>query len=374
MSKRLRSQIDEPLAKTIREFREVVPLNITSDYLIRRGFDEIKSIKELVQNALNENEDVHGKPFVDLEREPEGLVIEDRGRGFKPEYLLIGSSNKKCCMRGYYGEGLKLAASYFTFHGYPVYIFSLDKVFKFVINDHAISVLVGDAVERIEGTKILLYDYRNPEIGLDKLTSIYNEELKRELIDTVYLSSKDCTAEKPARIYDYPDKLFIRNIFVGNNSEVSKRKSFFSYDIWWVRLDVSRTLQSYSMPDVFREAARIFEKSDKARRLLARKLIESGMAKRKEVDGKLYLTFSPIFAIFEGHLFVYNFPRGILSDIVDEFRIEKEKVRLVIGGVSEEIIKELCTVRGIGVGTAELTMIRGMQKLDVIPADDLGLR
>ncbi|HML03760.1 MAG TPA: hypothetical protein VK487_10395, partial [Candidatus Bathyarchaeia archaeon] len=59
MSKRLRSQIDEPLVKLIREFREVVPLNITSDYLIRRGFDEIKSIKELVQNALDENEDVH---------------------------------------------------------------------------------------------------------------------------------------------------------------------------------------------------------------------------------------------------------------------------------------------------------------------------
>ena len=41
---------------------------------------------------------------------------------------------------------------------------------------------------------------------------------------------------------------------------------------------------------------------------------------------------------------------------------------------SQEIIKQLCTVRGIGVWTAELTMIRGMQKLDVIPADDLGLR
>ena len=332
---------DEPLSKAIKEFREVVPLNITNDYLIKRGFDEIKSIKELVQNALDENEDVHGKPFVDLRRELEGLTIEDRGRGLKPEYLLIGSSNKKCWMRGFYGEGLKLAASYFTFHGYPVYIFSLDKVFKFIVAEHAISVLIGDAVERTEGTRILLYNYKNPEMGLDKLTSLYDEQLERELIDTVYLSSKDCDAQKPARIYNYPDKLFVRNIFAGNNSVIAKRKSFFSYDIWWVRLDVSRTLQSYSMPDVFREAARIYEKSAKARRLLARKLIESGMAKRKEVAGESYLTFSPIFALFEGHLFVYSFPKGILSDIVDEFRIDKEKVRLIIGRVSEEIIKEL---------------------------------
>jgi len=40
----------------------------------------------------------------------------------------------------------------------------------------------------------------------------------------------------------------------------------------------------------------------------------------------------------------------------------------------EEIIKELCKIRGIGVWTAELTMLRGMNKLEVLPADDLGLR
>lgn len=40
----------------------------------------------------------------------------------------------------------------------------------------------------------------------------------------------------------------------------------------------------------------------------------------------------------------------------------------------EEIIAELDAVRGIGVWTAELTMLRGMQKLDALPADDLGVR
>ncbi len=39
-----------------------------------------------------------------------------------------------------------------------------------------------------------------------------------------------------------------------------------------------------------------------------------------------------------------------------------------------DIIKELCKIRGIGIWTAELTMVRGMHKLDAIPADDLGLR
>jgi DNA-3-methyladenine glycosylase II len=39
-----------------------------------------------------------------------------------------------------------------------------------------------------------------------------------------------------------------------------------------------------------------------------------------------------------------------------------------------DILDHLCTLRGIGVWTAELTAIRGLNRLDVIPADDLGLR
>jgi len=41
---------------------------------------------------------------------------------------------------------------------------------------------------------------------------------------------------------------------------------------------------------------------------------------------------------------------------------------------SEQIIKEFDEIRGIGVWTAELTMLRGMQRLEALPADDLGLR
>jgi DNA-3-methyladenine glycosylase II len=41
---------------------------------------------------------------------------------------------------------------------------------------------------------------------------------------------------------------------------------------------------------------------------------------------------------------------------------------------SDDIIAELDRVRGIWPWTAELTMIRGMRKYDVIPADDLGVR
>lgn len=39
-----------------------------------------------------------------------------------------------------------------------------------------------------------------------------------------------------------------------------------------------------------------------------------------------------------------------------------------------EIIKELDSIHGIGVWTAELTIVRSMQRFEAMPADDLGLR
>ncbi|MGZ4894549.1 MAG: DNA-3-methyladenine glycosylase family protein [Halobacteriota archaeon] len=41
---------------------------------------------------------------------------------------------------------------------------------------------------------------------------------------------------------------------------------------------------------------------------------------------------------------------------------------------TNEVLNRLCALRGIGIWTAELTALRGLNRLDVIPADDLGLR
>jgi DNA-3-methyladenine glycosylase II len=62
---------------------------------------------------------------------------------------------------------------------------------------------------------------------------------------------------------------------------------------------------------------------------------------------------------------------GISKSIAEgELNLERFKTHADV----EKIIKELCTIRGIGLWTAELTMLRGMNKLEALPADDLGLR
>jgi DNA-3-methyladenine glycosylase II len=60
------------------------------------------------------------------------------------------------------------------------------------------------------------------------------------------------------------------------------------------------------------------------------------------------------------------------STLIMEGKLDLEKLKNYDN--ADEIIKELDKVRGVGVWTAELTMLRGMQRLEALPADDLGLR
>jgi DNA-3-methyladenine glycosylase II len=62
--------------------------------------------------------------------------------------------------------------------------------------------------------------------------------------------------------------------------------------------------------------------------------------------------------------------RGI-SKLLSSHKLDLEKMKTMD---DRTILKDLLGIRGVGVWTAELTMIRGMQKYDTMPADDLGLR
>jgi len=61
-----------------------------------------------------------------------------------------------------------------------------------------------------------------------------------------------------------------------------------------------------------------------------------------------------------------------VSKVVADGKLDLEKLKNYQD--IKEIANELCKIRGIGVWTAELTMVRGMRKQEVMPADDIGLR
>lgn len=60
------------------------------------------------------------------------------------------------------------------------------------------------------------------------------------------------------------------------------------------------------------------------------------------------------------------------SKLVAEGKLDLEKFKKYPN--AEDIIREMDEIRGIGVWTAELTMLRSMNKWDAIPADDFGIK
>jgi hypothetical protein len=114
-------------------------------------------------------------------------------------------------------------------------------------------------------------------------------------------------------------------MYVGEMSQVAKRKSLLSYDLWWVRLDVSRKLMTQTTPQLFLEIAKLLTLSGTARRKFAEKLVETGMLKTKKISTGLVIEFNPLFSIVEGHLFVYAFPDGMLEAFVEVLSLKDKK-------------------------------------------------
>jgi DNA-3-methyladenine glycosylase II len=65
--------------------------------------------------------------------------------------------------------------------------------------------------------------------------------------------------------------------------------------------------------------------------------------------------------------YIYNAAQLIADCTLDLDQLKKNPV-------SENIIATLDEIKGIGIWTAELTMLRGMQRFDTLPADDFGIR
>jgi DNA-3-methyladenine glycosylase II len=60
-----------------------------------------------------------------------------------------------------------------------------------------------------------------------------------------------------------------------------------------------------------------------------------------------------------------------LSKSIEENKLDLNELKTKS---TSEIISELLKIRGIGVWTAELAVIRGIHRLVALPADDIGLR
>jgi DNA-3-methyladenine glycosylase II len=113
------------------------------------------------------------------------------------------------------------------------------------------------------------------------------------------------------------------------------------------------------------------------------------------IQRKLVKAFGDVLTIDDEAYYAFPTPQSLASASVEQLRVcglglrktgyIRNVSRLAESGDldlealkdrqdTDEIIRELDRIPGIGIWTAELTVVRGMRRFGVIPADDLGVR
>jgi DNA-3-methyladenine glycosylase II len=113
------------------------------------------------------------------------------------------------------------------------------------------------------------------------------------------------------------------------------------------------------------------------------------------MERKVVKAFGDALRIDDGDYYIFPTPQRLASATIEELRqcglsakkaeyirdVSKSIVegKLDLEGLKEledtsAVIDRLLEVRGIGLWTAEMTVLRGMRRLEEMPADDIGLR
>jgi DNA-3-methyladenine glycosylase II len=113
------------------------------------------------------------------------------------------------------------------------------------------------------------------------------------------------------------------------------------------------------------------------------------------LESRLVKMFGEPLVIKEQTFYAFPTPEKLVTGTVEQFRacglsarkgeyIQNAAGKFAEGEIdpkkfekyqdSESIVEELCELRGIGKWTAELAILRGLHRLDMVPADDLGIR
>lgn len=119
------------------------------------------------------------------------------------------------------------------------------------------------------------------------------------------------------------------------------------------------------------------------------------LAAAHSIEKKVTRTFGDVLELEGKEYFAFPTPGRLADASLDELRacgLSAKKAEYIIGIArrirdkdldlenhgrgedTETIVRELSTLRGVGRWTAELAILRGLSRLDAIPADDLGIR
>lgn len=193
-------------------------------------------IREFYQNALDEHDEANVVMPPVLKQGPEGVIIEDYGRGLGAESLLMRETKGAADLRGQFGEGLKFACLAAVRQGITPVIESghitieahsfREKMGRADVN--LLIFLWREARQPRTGTKVTLKGYHG-ELYTDRFTSYLGPPL-------VTFEDKLGRFTRQHAVYRHPaGRLYVGDIFIRK-----LERSLFSYNLWKVRLNPDR--------------------------------------------------------------------------------------------------------------------------------------
>jgi hypothetical protein len=320
--------IPSGLENYIEGYDLVWTLTIEQSYAEQRRWDEFISFREFIQNALDEEHVVYGYDNISISVETDslGTWVKDRGRGINYRAFMLGAHEKPCYTRGYFGEGLKVAALWFTTNIGDVYIFTKDIVYRCYYSRlaDALVIVFGRSKIYADGTWVLIHRWWPDE---EEIKKIYFKTAGFEVLFRKDSPSDDCPHEMPNMILAPGGEkscLYVRDIYVNEFLNLFTKPALYSYNLWWVNLEPNRR-QVESTRELEEEIARLLTSSPKHLVRLLEEVVMEG-----EHGGTKYF-------YIESKYFEVNIPWYIGVDELDDY--EKEELL--------EEVKRFCYEKGI---------------------------
>jgi len=279
-------EIPYALADMIDHFDLVWVLSVESSYAEKRRWNDFISFREFLQNALDSMHESVGYENikVDVTVNEFGTWVMDGGKGLDYTAFLLGGKDKKCYLRGRYGEGLKVASLWFASRKHDIYIFTHDNVFKCWYPEAGLlTVVFGKNKKYVHGTWILITDYKVPSEDLRKLYYKLGDFRVVFRHDTEH---SDCPYKMPNLVLEPGDCLYVRDIYVNKISEMFGTPSYFSYNLWWVDLEPNR-VQVQSTWELQKEMAGLLVNTPKITDIIDACMVQ------KEYGGIYYFLVEP---------------------------------------------------------------------------------
>lgn len=215
--------------------RTRIELSLTVNYCPGWGLWE--GVREIVQNAVDDEEWNGGKMVIEHSARAQKLSIKSQGVVLERSVLLLGASDKKENERGHFGEGLKIGVLALVRSEHPVIIYNGDEVWRPVI----------EPSEQFAGSNVLCFQTRKlPKSRADFTVEVENiskpvwEQMKAKFLFLSPDNAADTVKVRGGTILLAPDRkgeVYVKGIYVNDVPELD-----CGYDLERMELDRDRRL------------------------------------------------------------------------------------------------------------------------------------